>query len=267
MRGAERYTYIVVGSGSAGCVLASRLSEDPSNSVLLLEAGGEDCLIRIPIGTGKLLRNGLHGWPLFTEPSDALAGRRVFWPRGRVIGGTSSINGMVYVRGHQSDYDHWRDLGNPGWSYADVLPYFLKAEGHASRNGLFHSQSGPLRVRKGSSPNQLYSAFVRSGVEAGFAECEDFNGVSQEGVGRYDYTIHRGRRWSVARAYLDQARRPLTFVWSREHMRLDSFRVTPRSWRGVPPIWKEHPGKSGRRGYHQRGGNPFPVPATSLWYR
>lgn len=218
--GAERYTYIIVGGGSAGCVLASRLSEDRSNRVLLVEAGGHDWnpLIRIPIGTGKLRRKGLHSWLHFAEPSEELAGRRIASLGGRVIGGSSSINGMTYVRGHSTDYDCWQQLGNPGWSYADVLPYFLKAEGHASRNGAFHNKDGPLRVRQADSSNPLYSAFIRAGVEAGFAENDDFNGESQDGFGRYDFTIHGGRRWSVARGYLDEARRrPNLRVITRAH--------------------------------------------------
>ncbi|MET4262423.1 choline dehydrogenase [Bradyrhizobium sp. S3.12.5] len=204
----DHYTYVIVGAGSAGCAMAARLSEDSSNRVLLLEAGGEDWnpLIRIPIGTGQMLRKGLHGWRLHADHKEA-GGRREFWPRGKVIGGSSSINGMQYLRGDPADFDHWRDLGNPGWGYDDVLPYFLKSEGHASRNGRFHSQKGPLRVTEASSSNPLYSAFIQAGVEAGFPECDDFNGESQEGFGRIDFTIHNGRRWSAARAFLDDARK------------------------------------------------------------
>ncbi|MFK4719161.1 choline dehydrogenase [Bradyrhizobium niftali] len=217
----KRYTYIIVGAGSAGCALASRLSGETSNRVLLLESGGEDWspLIRIPIGTGKMLRRGgVHGWSLFTEPSEAVAGRREFWPRGRVIGGSSSLNGMQYLRGNPADYDRWRDMGNPGWGYKDVLPYFLKSEGHVSRSLPYHNQEGPLHVQPASSPNPLYSAFIRAAVEAGFPACDDFNGETQEGFGRYEFTIRRGRRWSVARAFLDQARRrPNLRVVTRAH--------------------------------------------------
>jgi choline dehydrogenase len=217
---AENYTYIIVGAGSAGCVVAARLSEDPSNRVLLLEAGGEDWnpMIRIPLGSGQMLRKGgLHGWKLHADHKEA-DGRREFWPRGKVIGGSSSINGMQYLRGHPKDFDHWRDLGNPGWGYDDVLPYFLKSEGHATRNGLFHSQMGSLRVTESSSPNPLYSAFIQAGIEAGFPECDDFNGATQEGFGRVDFTIYKGRRWSAARAFLDEARkRPNLHVITGAH--------------------------------------------------
>ncbi|MGY4257761.1 choline dehydrogenase [Bradyrhizobium sp. USDA 4516] len=218
--GAEQYTYIIAGGGSAGCVFAARLSEEPSNRVLLLESGGSDWspLIRIPIGVGKVLQSGFHSWIHSAEPSEGLAGRRITWKAGRVIGGSSSINGLVYTRGHASDYDHWRQLGNPGWGYADVLPYFLKAEGHSSRKNGLHSKVGPLRVREAGSANPLYSAFVRAGVEAGFRETDDFNEF-QEGFGRYDFNIHNGRRWSVVRAYLDRARkRSNLHVITRAHV-------------------------------------------------
>ncbi|WP_439406587.1 GMC family oxidoreductase [Bradyrhizobium sp. DASA03076] len=216
----ERSTYVIVGAGSAGCVMAARLSEDPSNRVLLLEAGGEDWspLIRIPIGTGQALRKGgLYGWKMHAEHKEA-GGRREFWPRGKVIGGSSSLNGMQYLRGDRADYDNWRDLGNVGWGYQDVLPYFLKSEGHQARKGRFHNQNGPLRVNLATSQNPLYSAFIRAGIQAGFPECEDFNGQTQEGFGMVDFTIHKGRRWSAARAFLDEARkRPNLRVVTHAH--------------------------------------------------
>lgn len=204
----EQFDYIVVGAGSAGCVLASRLTEDPNVSVLLLEAGGWDWnpLIRIPLGVGKLVRSRFHSWGYWTEPEANLDNRRLYWPRGKVIGGSSSINSMVYIRGHAVDYDHWAQLGNRGWSYQDVLPYFRRCEDHAQRPADdYHGKGGPLKVTKGTGVNPLYDAFVKGGVQAGLPHADDFNGPTQEGIGRYDFTIDNGRRASSAACYLRPA--------------------------------------------------------------
>ena len=203
------YDYVIVGSGSAGSTLAGRLGADASLRICVLEAGGTDWnpLIHIPFGTGKLLRSKLHGWGYNTEPDPELGGRSTFWPRGRVVGGSSSINSMLYVRGHRLDYDTWAQLGNRGWSYADVLPYFRRAEGHDDRRDAFHGRDGPIGVRRGGFENPLYGAFQRAGAEAGHPPTDDFNGASQEGVGTYDFTIRGGRRCSAAVAYLHPARK------------------------------------------------------------
>jgi choline dehydrogenase len=204
----EQFDYVIVGAGSAGCVLANRLSENPDTSVLLLEAGGWDWnpLIQIPLGVGKLVRSRFHSWGYWTEPEPHLDNRKLYWPRGKVIGGSSSINSMVYIRGHAVDYDHWAQLGNRGWSYDDVLPYFRHAEDHAQRpEDDYHGQGGLLKVTKGTGTNPLYDAFVKGGVQAGLPHADDFNGPNQEGVGRYDFTIENGRRASSANCYLRPA--------------------------------------------------------------
>jgi choline dehydrogenase len=201
--------YIVLGAGSAGCVVANRLSENPRNRVLLIEAGGRDWspLIHVPMASGELLRKGSFGWNYFTDAIPDLGGRTLFWPRGKVLGGSSSINGQVYIRGHPSDYDHWAALGNRGWSYDDVLPYFLKSEHHVDRHDAFHGKDGEWRISRGGMKNPLFDAFVEAGRQAGYAVNDDFNGSRQEGFGRFDFMVDRGRRQSSAKAFLAKAKR------------------------------------------------------------
>jgi choline dehydrogenase len=220
MTSASEFDYIVVGAGSAGCVLAARLSARPDVSVLLLEAGGSDWnpLFRVPIMTGTLLRQRYANWFYFTEPEAGLDGRRIFWPRGKVLGGSSSINGMVYTRGLPADYDSWAQAGMPGWSFDRVLPYFRRSEGSDRGAGDFHGADGPLKVSRARGDNPLYDAFVAAGVAAGFPRSADFNGPQPEGFGRYDFTIAGGQRWSSARAFLDPARtRPNLTIVTRAH--------------------------------------------------
>lgn len=198
------YDYIVIGAGSAGCVLANRLSADPDRSVLLIEAGGKDRhpLVRLPMLMGKLMHSGIYNWRFDTEPEPQLDNRRIYWPRGKALGGTSTINGMIYVRGNASDYDRWAQMGNPGWSYAEVLPYFRKSETHAERSDDFHGADGPLSVCRARGTSPLFDRFVEAGVEAGYSRNDDFNGAVQEGFGRYDFTIRNGKRCSTSRAFL-----------------------------------------------------------------
>jgi choline dehydrogenase len=197
------HDYVIIGAGSAGCVLANRLSEDPGTRVLLLEAGGPDrhWNIRVPAAFSKLFK-GPHDWAYHTEPQTHMHGRRLYWPRGKVLGGSSSINAMIYIRGHRADYDQWRDLGNDGWGFADVLPYFKKAEHQERGSSEYHGVGGPLHVSDPRSPNVLSHAFVEAGVDSGLPRNDDFNGPTQEGVGFYQVTQKSGRRHSAAAAYL-----------------------------------------------------------------
>ncbi|MEY4561502.1 MAG: hypothetical protein RLZZ618_779 [Pseudomonadota bacterium] len=200
----ESFDYIVVGGGSAGCVLANRLSADPVNTVALIEAGGDGTgvALRVPLGAVMMVPTSYNNWQFETVPQPGLNGRSAYQPRGKVLGGSSSINAMVYTRGHRIDYDHWADLGNRGWSYRDVLPYFRKAEGNVRLGGEYHGQDGPLTVSDLRTDNPWHAIFLQAAQEAGFPLNDDFNGAEQEGVGTYQVTQRDGQRWSAARAYV-----------------------------------------------------------------
>lgn len=198
------YDYIIVGAGSAGCVIANRLSGNPDCRVLLVEAGGKDrnILFRLPMLMGKLFHSVTYNWHYHTEPEEYLNGRSLYWPRGKVLGGSSTINGMVYVRGNQRDYKSWAQSGLSGWGYDDVLPAFLRSERHSQRSGAFHNKTGELTVCRARGWNPLFDVFCKAGQEAGLPVNDDFNGAEQEGVGRYDFTIRNGKRWSASSAFL-----------------------------------------------------------------
>ncbi len=203
--------FVIIGAGSAGCAMAYRLSEDGRYSVLVIEHGGTDAgpLIQMPAALSYPMNMKTYDWGYQSEPEPHLGGRRLATPRGKVIGGSSSINGMVYVRGNARDYDHWQDSGAQGWSYADVLPYFLRMESwHDGGHGgdpEWRGKDGPLHVIRGPRKNPLFQAFVASGKQAGYEVTDDYNGEKQEGFGPMEQTVWKGRRWSAANAYLRPA--------------------------------------------------------------
>jgi len=202
------YDFVIIGAGSAGCALANRLSASGRHSVLLLEAGPRDTYwwIHVPLGYGKTMFSQVVNWCSWSEPVPALNNRRIYCPRGKVLGGTSSINGMICIRGQPQDFDAWRDAGNAGWGWNDVLPYFRKLEDHCGGESEYHGAGGPVRVSKIGEENELAEAFVSSAVNAGLPRNEDFNGATQEGAGYFHITTKNGRRASTARAYLRPAR-------------------------------------------------------------
>jgi len=204
----EAFDFVIVGAGSAGCVLADRLTADGRHKVLLLEAGGEDrdIWIHIPLGYGRHFTNPDVNWLYQTEPQEECHGRNIIAPRGKVLGGSSSINGLLYVRGQQEDFDRWRQLGNTGWSFSDVLPYFRKAEDQGRGADAFHATGGPLAVSD-MERLPICDAFIAAAEQCGYARNPDFNGAAQEGFGYYQLTTRNGRRCSASVAYLKPARR------------------------------------------------------------
>jgi choline dehydrogenase len=233
----EHYDYIVIGSGSAGGVVAARLSEDPSVSVLLLEAGPEDDddMIHLPAGFSALFKTKWD-WGYETTPQKQLGGKRAFWPRMKALGGCSSMNAMIYIRGNRADYDEWRDAyGADGWGYDDVLPYFKKAEGNTRLGDPYHGTDGPLHVEDRRYNHELSPAFIGSAVSAGFKPPDDFNGAEQEGAGFYQVTCKKGRRWSVADGYIHPNRNRPNFTVRTEafvqRIEMDGHRATGVTYR------------------------------------
>jgi choline dehydrogenase len=212
------FDYIIVGAGSAGCVLANRLSENPNNRVLLLEAGGRDWhpFIHMPAGLGKLIQLDFLNWSYETEPEPELNGRRLYWPRGKVLGGSSSINAMCYCRGHREDYDSWARNGARGWGFDEVLPYFIKSEDQENGPSEFHGSGGPLSVQNLRHSNPLSEVFIDAAEQAGYEKTDDFNGYRQRGFGYYQVTQRNGKRCSSAVAFLQPAR-------GRKNLRLSTY--------------------------------------------
>ena len=200
----DEFDYVVIGGGSSGCVVASRLSEDRNISVALIEAGdrGDSWVVKTPAAGVFMVPTRLHNWAFETEPQPGLNGRRGYQPRGEALGGSSAINAMVYVRGHRADYDRWAALGNTGWGYDDVLPYFKLSECNEDFDGPWHGREGPLNVARSRTDNPVHGIFLQAAREAQLPLCEDFNVPEPEGLGIYQVTQRNGERWSAARAYI-----------------------------------------------------------------
>ena len=234
----EAFDFIVIGAGSAGCVLANRLSADPANRVLLLEAGGRDRnpWIHVPIGYYRTIFDTKIGWGYQTEPEPGLNGRQIPWPRGKVLGGSSSINGLVYIRGQKEDFDHWRQLDNPGWSYDDVLPYFRRAEDQARGPDAYHGAGGPLSVGD-SARHELVEAYIQACLDLGIPRNDDFNGAVQEGAGYFQLTNRKGFRCSAAVAYLRPAKRRKNLAIATGAL---VRRITPDGRRATAVTWRQN---------------------------
>lgn len=232
----QRCDYLILGGGTAGCVLANRLSEDSSVQVVMLEAGPEDrdWRIHVPAGIRNLLRSKAYNWFYMTEPQDTMNGRSIYWPRGRVLGGSSSINGMVYIRGQQEDFDRWQECGATGWGWDSLFPYFLKIENQSRGPDDYHAVGGPLNVSDRDNRSEVWSSFIDSAINLGIPRNHDFNGAKQEGVGYYQTTVHHGRRSSASTAYLKPVRnRPNLQVITGalvEEIRFDGIRAVGASY-------------------------------------
>jgi choline dehydrogenase len=237
--GPDAWDYIIVGAGSAGCVLANRLSADPGNRVLVLEAGGSDAhpYVRAPVGFLKTFQDPRFNWCYTTEPGAGVDNRAIFFPRGKVLGGSSSINGHLYVRGQARDFDTWAQLGNRGWSYDDVLPYFRRAEDRSSGSDAYHGTGGPQHVSDIQERHPICEAFIAGAAAAGVPRNADYNGAVQEGVGYYQRTIRGGRRHSAATGFLHPVR-------NRRNLRVEShaqvLRVEVDGTRATGVTWRQH---------------------------